>query len=263
MSERLTFYTRSGILKATIASVLTWLGDEFEKYGEGALKVYLVRSISDMRQPARMRKERASDEAPVYGEEAKDTVEYPILRIALGEIGLDSTKAGFRRNRANNGVVVGIDKDRGVAVTDTFVPVNLVLGSRFETTDLDQALIYAQMLLLNGPKLTFTFVNEGSSVPIETSVEFETSLTVPQADLGSTGSPYALETVFKLNTYIGNITEQRIIKAITVSYTNPQSIADSFLNIDTVTATLLEKDTMHYYDLFDRSSNHFKYSSEG
>ena len=252
--------TRSGILKATLSAFLTWLSEEFSNYGDDALKVYLTRNITDMRQPGRLRKERASDEAPVQGQDHRDTVEYPMMRVSLGEISIDGERSGFKKNRANNGVIVGMDREQNLAYTDSMLPVKVSLGARIDTTDLDQLLIIAHMLLLANPKVVFTFLSESGTVPIETSVTFDPSLTIPQADLGSPGSPYSLETTFVMNTYIGVITRQRLIRSIDVQYVNPRSLHTKTLMVDKLQANIFELETMHEYDLFDRASIHYKYA---
>lgn len=251
------FHTRSGILKATLSALLSWLGDEYRQYGQNELKVYLVRNVTDMRQPGRLKNKQSSEEAPIQGEEQNDTVESPMLRIALGDFSIDGTKGGFRKQRANNGVVLGIDKDQGIAYTDSMTPVNVTLGARFDSADLEDILIFVTMLFEARPKVSFSFVTEAGTTWIETSVTFEASLTVPQADF-STGGMYSLETIFTMSTYVGKITQQRIIKAVRVTTAAPSN-SSAELSIDKLTSSLYESDVMKYYSLFDKSSPFFKY----
>lgn len=255
------FHTRNGLLKGTLSALLTWLETEFEAYGEGSLKVVLVRNLADMRQPSRNNKQRASEEAPVYGEEQKDTVEYPLMRIALGDISIDGERAGFNKKYAlGRGIPIGLNKEEGYAYKDTLIPVKVSLGARFDTADLEHLLVLVSTIFHAIPKITFTFLTETGTVPIDCSVNFDPSMTIPQADMSNPGDPYTLETTFTLNTYIGNITKQPIVKGIQVTFAHPEKRSDP-ITMDKTKMSIYERYNVKYYDLFDLNSKHFKYDA--
>lgn len=253
MPDDIKLHQRSGVMKATIAAFINWINTAYTAYGT-TMNTYLVRNIADLRQPGRLKNQSASDEGPVFSKENKDTVEFPLLRIALGDVSVDETKAGLK---PRGPLMIERSPHRdGSATFDSAIPIRMTMAVKFDSDNMDHVIDFVSMIFHALPKVSFSIAHEGGFV-FETSAQLESSLTIPQADMSAPGDPYSLETVVILNTYIGLITQGRVIREIKLRVGQQPTRS---IPIEIQTIPILGTSSIKFYELFDSKSMNNKFN---
>lgn len=138
---------------------------------------------------------------------------YPFALMVVADISTDAEKAGFKKNRATNGIMIGRDVNTGTAYFEDLRPVKVGLGINFRTDSLEEVIKLAHVLLMNVPKVAFTM--KGShDFQVETSITIDPSVSIPETNFETPGEAFSYEFVIILNTYIGYAHEMRLIKEL-------------------------------------------------
>lgn len=240
--------TRSAYVEASIAAAKAWLSVEFAMYSGKKLPIVLAKTVEEFRQFGRVDSNDGN----------KSPLQSPFALMSLGSIGLDGERAGFKRNRVNNGVRTGSDRERGVSYHDDLRPAILGIGLAFISDSIDDVMLFAETLLFAAPVVTLSIASEHGFIA-NCSLLIDGELTIPPPD-SDVGSIYRFESPLRLRTFIGHSKEMRLIRKLIVNVVDgePESntIGSSIYNGD---ATTLLSTAFTYQDLFNKDSSAYKY----
>ena len=249
---------RSGITDISIKSFEQWLVEEYAKYSDKKLNTAFVRNVSDLRSfRATTGKQRPSDSRLVEGSRDKDSVAFPRMHLTIGSLSLHSDKAGYKKKHAFGGLQIGRDTFAGEAYFESARPVILELGATFFADSIDDIFCYATMLFEVAPRIAMYIADDETGFNFEIGVGIEGDLTIPQADMSTPGDPFAMETVFRLHTYTGVASKQRLIRRITVT-AQPNASPGTRFTIDDLQRDMEKLFDMRYYDVYNRDSVYYR-----
>lgn len=253
-----THRIRSGITDISITSFKQWLVEEYATYSPTKLNAAFVRNVSDLRSfRATTGEQRPSESQIVEGSRDKDSVAFPRIHMTLGAISLDGERAGFKKRYATGGLQIGRDTHAGEAYFESARPVKLDLGATFFADNLDDILCYTTMLFEAAPKLSLYIEDDDTGFKFEIGVAIEGDLTIPQADTSTTGDPFMLETVFRLNTFVGIVSKQRLIRSISIN-TRAGGATEPNRYFQITNLPIHMQEFFNYYDLYRKNSYHYK-----
>lgn len=245
--------TRSGVLKATIAAVVSWFKDAYIDYTNDILTVALARNITDLRSLTSIKNRPTTDEAPLESDKNDFTL-YPSLRMTLGDLTVDTNRAGANSVLLrNNKRIVSKNTREGSAIGFTAIPVVVTIGARFISNNMDDVIAFIGILAEN--MQVGISVVDMDSCTISSTLKFDGSFTIPQSE-GSPGDPFIYEFTATLSTFIGTLTEMRIIRGF--KYTSYGGTAAAKVHdFSEDTKVLLDSDFVRFFDYYDINSKHY------
>lgn len=231
----------SPYIEAGARAYLRWVQMLWTQYSKRQLKTAYVGNVDDMRK---------------FKDVVKDVIP-PLLSIAFVRLELDQTRgAGARKF---NRVLTGIDRNRGKSVIRRLTPVRLGFTVRFKTDDGREAVSFAQMMLNAYPGMTFYF-EDNLNFRVACRLHLDEGYDLPPADISNAGDLYTMESVFSMDTYIGTVEEQGLIRSIQVRYSAGTGGVATTIFVDEATGkiTELEESDLEYTGPFDKTSSQWK-----
>ena len=231
------------ITKSSISAFLAWLENEWALFdGERSLDAAIVPSFEAMR---------------TYRRSAGDKLTYPFGLTKVATIQPHGDKAPY--NKRHMSVETGRDQRDATVKIENLIPVQVGMGVHFRTDNWDDILTYSSMLMLNAPGPPLVISNEDTGFQFECRVNIDPQIDIPDITSAEDGKYYVLEQTFILNTYIGVVRKQGLIKNIDISFKSAisplnvnlsQSIADGEVQE-------LVSRTLDYKDLFNTKHPNF------
>lgn len=237
----------SGVLNFSIVQVMAWLDKEFRSVAGKPLPVKMVGNKHGLRQA----------EAAFTKQNDGKSLTYPFALAVIAEISTDEVKAGFKKNHINNGFVVGKNVDNATAIIEDLRPVKVGIGVNFRTSDIQEVILLAHILLMNVPRVGFAMKGD-SGFMIETSVTIDPAVTLPETNFESPGEGFQYEFVLVLNTYVGYASEMKLIRNIVFNTTDNGEdfwAGDPYFDLTK---------TINFTEYYDKNSTLYKgYEEEG
>lgn len=242
--------TRSAYLEASIAAAQTWLSNSYAGYTGSRLKTYMARTTDEFRQIGRV---------DVNDGNKPNKTETPFALMAIGSIGLDPERAGFKKHRVNRGIQTGVDRQNGISYHDDMRPAVIGLGLAFITDGIDDVFLFAETLLMAAPVVTLSLSSDTGFVA-HCSLLIDGEMTIPPPE-DSAGNLYRFEIPLRLRTFLGHANEFRLIKRLKVGVvdsdvTSGKEVGNTIYEGDKVD---LLRTTFTYQDLFNKDSDVYKY----
>lgn len=233
---------KSLLFKSTIRAFILWLENEWSQYSDTKLGVALVRNMADLRS---------------YERSTKELI-YPFGLMALAQVSVNTERSGYGKRFQS--IVTGVNTESHKAQVQHLTPVKVGLGMTFTTDDMNDMINFIQLCVDNAPGPTLVLQANGSGFAFESRVSISPDITVPQADLGSPGKPYMLEVSFVINSWMGMIVEQGLIKSVTATYKEATGPKLKTVSVDIVNGDVkdLSIQKLEYTDLFDTSSKDYR-----
>lgn len=236
---------KSGILNFSIAQVLAWITKEWSKDNDKPLTGKMVGNRRYLRQlEATLDRELAA--------RSGTKIQYPILNSVIAEMSLDAENNGLKKNRATEGYITSRDNDSGIVTMEDLRRTRVGLGFYFKSDSMEDLVSLAHILLTNAPRVGFVMKGE-EGFRVETSIEIDNSISMVETS-DDAGEYYEYEFVIVLKTFIGYVTERRIIRNIvfnTLDRDNPEIFFEGSPYVDLT-------QTINYTDYFNTKSARFR-----
>jgi len=233
---------KSLLFKSTIRAFILWLENEWGQYSDTKLGVALVRNMADLRS---------------YERSVPELI-YPFGLMALAQISVNTERGGFGKRFQS--IVTGVDTETNKAQIQRLTPVKVGLAMTFTTDDMNDMLNFVQLCVDNAPGPTLVLQANGSGFAFESRVSISPDIAIPQADLGSPGKPFQLEVSFVINSWMGMIVQQGLIKSITATYKEATGPNLKTVSVDIANGDVqgLSVQELNYTDPFDTASKNYR-----
>jgi len=231
----------SPYIQAGINAYLNWIKLLWPSYCKRNIDTAFVGNVMDLRKAKDIMKE----------------VRPPYLLVALARIELNTDMGGGAKRFHT--INTGMDISRSKSVIRHMAPVRIGFVTRFVTDKGDETVSLASLFLNNYPGTVFYF-EDNTGLRIGCRLNLDSSVDLPQADIGGPGDLYAIEPVISLNTWIGTTKEQGLVKTIKVNLNEGTGGVISTISLDVENGLVQDLDgkILKYTDPFDKKSSQWK-----
>lgn len=236
---------KSAVFHHSINQTREWLKRSFQAYSGKELLVAQVSNLTSLRQAENEFNQPDGN---------REKLAYPFCLMALGDITLDTDRAGSKKNHANRGYIAQRDLRSHTAEMHNLRPVVVSLGLSFRTDNLDQVLDMAHVFLMSHPAVRFV-LRVGDELRVYNRLELPASFSTPPMDSQTAGEAYMFETVIMLRTYLGDVFDHRLIANIRYERYDADDPTDPFFTQEEGNVRLVS-----FQDYYDRTKHEFNSS---